>query len=86
MADGKWIRFVLYPYVKPWQKTHVYHVVTIDGGVKLGEVRWWGAWRKYAFFPEASTLYEPTCLRDIAAFIDGLMEERRAERAPARTT
>jgi hypothetical protein len=48
---------------------------------ELGEVRWHGAWRCFAFFPAAGTLFEPTCLRDLAAFIDWLMGERKAARA-----
>lgn len=46
----------------------------------LGQVLWYGAWRRYAFHPEACTVYEPTCLRDIAAFCDWLMAERKAGR------
>ena len=38
------------------------------GGV-LGWVRWWASWRCYAFFPEPAALFEPTCLKDIAAFL-----------------
>lgn len=73
----KWLIFELYPYVKRGQKTSVYHIRTREGGEALGEIRWWGRWRKYAFFPAHGTLYEPTCLRDIATFIDDLMAERK---------
>lgn len=79
--DGRWIRIVLYPYVKPNQKTFVYHVQSKDPVHKLGEIRWWGRWRRYAFFPSPNTLYEHVCLRDIADFIDVLMRDRRRKRS-----
>ena len=46
----------------------------------LGMVTWYGAWRRYAFHPEALTVFESQCLRDIAAFCDWLMAERKAGR------
>lgn len=64
----------------PSGKTRIWQVVTTydGGGVVLGQIRWHGAWRKYAFFPATGTLYEPTCLRDIAEFIDRQMSQRKA--------
>ena len=38
-----------------------------DRGV-IGTVKWFGRWRKYSFFPEPGTVYEETCLREIAEF------------------
>ena len=43
----------------------------------LGEISWHGTWRQYAFFPWMQTLFNRDCLRDIAAFLDKLMEERK---------
>jgi hypothetical protein len=43
----------------------------------LGEIAWHGAWRQYAFFPWMQTLFNRDCLRDIAEFLDKLMEERK---------
>ena len=58
------------------RKTQVFTIQTNDS-VLLGTVKWYGPWRKYSFYPSVGTLYEPICLRDIAAFIDKLMEERK---------
>jgi hypothetical protein len=44
--------------------------VANDGEVELGEVKWYGRWRCYAYFPVNDTLYEKTCLRDIANFCE----------------
>lgn len=37
---------------------------------ELGVVKWYGAWRKYAFFPASGTLFEHDCLRQIASFCE----------------
>lgn len=42
-----------------------------------GQVQWFGAWRTYALFPLPGTIFEPTCLRDVADFIRARMEARR---------
>jgi hypothetical protein len=74
VTDGTFIRFV---EAEAAPKTKRYVVQTKDGQ-RLGSVSWYGAWRCYAFFPDSDTLYEHVCLREIAAFLDGLMAERRA--------
>ncbi len=43
----------------------------------LGVIKWHGAWRCYAFFPEPDTLYERKCLSEITQFLIDLMEERK---------
>jgi hypothetical protein len=39
----------------------------INGG-KLGSILWYPHWRKYCFFPQASTLFDNDCLLTIANF------------------
>jgi hypothetical protein len=51
------------------RKTNIYVVMAKDGNIKLGEIRWFGRWRKYCFYPWSETIYEETCLRDIADFL-----------------
>ncbi len=60
-------------------KTSIYDVMTNDDEFKLGEIRWLGRWRQYAFFPTAETVYEKTCLGDIREFLLYLMKERDEE-------
>lgn len=57
-------------------KTSLWDVRTNDGSL-LGEVRWFGRWRKYAFYPRGDTLFEQTCLREIAEFIEMRTREHR---------
>ena len=75
--EGKWIKFVL---ILKKEKTSVYNVVTKDGDVALGQIRWFGQWRKHAFFPYNDTVYEATCLTDIVQFMNELMRERNNAR------
>ena len=72
---GKWVEFVLPPGQDP--KTSIWHVVAKVDRTILGEIRWYGRWRGYAFFPWRDTLYEATCLNDIARFITEAMSKRR---------
>jgi len=81
---SKWIIFV---EGEPKPKTKTWHVVTKEdggkpgfeeGGNELGEVRWYGPWRCYAFFPAGGTLFEKDCLRDIADFCEQRSKAHRA--------
>lgn len=57
-----YLQFVLLDSVK---KTSTWSVQAENGG-ELGVIGWWGAWRKYTFFPKANTLFDASCLRSIA--------------------
>lgn len=74
---AKWLDFRLKP--RPTErKTDIYEVWSKDGKSYLGTVSWYAAWRCYAFYPSGrNTVFERTCLRDIAEFLDKLMEERK---------
>ena len=74
MSESKWIIFVP---TEPKPKTKTWEVWTkekgkpsFEGGDFLGGVRWFGPWRCYAFYPTPNTIFEKTCLRDIAAFCE----------------
>lgn len=58
-------------------KTIVWLVQARKGGDHLGYVRWQAGWRKYSFFPEPNCIFEGTCLRDIAGFIEQRTTEQR---------
>lgn len=85
---SKWIAFEEVPAPLD-RKTKVWAVKTVDGTAWLGEIRWFGRWRCYAFFPYTNTVYERTCLLDIVHFIDAQMlarQEARAKASPPPTT
>jgi hypothetical protein len=78
--QAKWIVFSEAP---PKPKTRVFEVYTKDLQGHLGIISWYAPWRRYAFDPSANTVYESQCLRDIAAFCDWLMAERKLEKLAA---
>lgn len=51
-----------------------------EEGAPLGEVRWFPPWRKYAYFPRTRTVYEETCMQEIAHFCVTLTRLHRARR------
>lgn len=64
---GKHIRFVPGPD-KP--KTKTWMVESNESGCVLGWIAWYSQWRTYGFFPDADTVFEEDCLRDIADFCE----------------
>lgn len=43
----------------------------------LGEIKWYGAWRQYTFWPDQGTIWNTQCLEDVQNYIRALMAERR---------
>jgi len=66
-TEGKWVRFDLAEKQNP--KTAVWNVIAKEGGYSIGQIKWFGRWRKYSFFPIADTIYESVCLQDITDFL-----------------
>ena len=67
MKDGTYVQFV---EGTPKPKTNVYEVVTLGDRTVIGEIMWYGPWRKYCFFPGDHTVFEQKCLREIADFCE----------------
>jgi hypothetical protein len=63
---GKYIRFEKGP---PKAKTLTWFVVNKESGEAIGEIKWYGPWRRYSFFPFPETVYESDCLKDIGWFL-----------------
>jgi len=68
---AKYVDFELFSESKSG-KTKIWNVVTQIGSKILGTISWYGAWRRYCFYPLFGdiTIFEETCLRDIADFIE----------------
>lgn len=52
------------------KKTKLWEVTSIASDEVLGRISFWGAWRKYVYKPLAGTLYDASCLREIADFME----------------
>ena len=64
---GKHLRAQKYPR-NPKRKTDGYGILS-NGGDLLGEVHWFGRWRQYVFEPNVQTVFNDSCLTDLAAFL-----------------
>jgi len=62
--------------VKVGQKTMRWDVMA-KAGDHLGEVKWFGRWRKYCFFPLSGCAFEGTCMREIVKFIEDRTRDQR---------
>src|SRR5579863_2174991 len=54
------------------KKTHLFQVWSLKGdwvGDWLGNITWYGAWRKYDFSPAPGTRFEEVCMGEISEFI-----------------
>ncbi len=51
------------------QKTSLWDIRSSKGNSLLGVVRWYGAWRQYAFMPSANIVLNPDCMDELSAFI-----------------
>lgn len=74
---GKFIEFTEQP-IEQGKKTPVYFVDSKQGA-HLGEIKWYGPWRCYAFYPAGGTIFDKSCLKDIEKFLTGLMDARKKE-------
>jgi hypothetical protein len=51
-------------------KTQVWRIrANADDMMVLGQVRWYGRWRQYVFFPSGHTLWNPDCLDEVSTFV-----------------
>lgn len=58
------------------RKTPIVYVTSKSTGVRLGEIKWFGRWRQFCFFPEPKTTFNRSCMNDINKAINELMAER----------
>ena len=59
------------------RKTSNHYIINLSSGALLGEIKWYGAWRQYCFFPSpsADTVWSTGCLDDIKDYIKKLKEK-----------
>lgn len=78
LPNGKYIKFVDTSITG--NKTKMFLVVNTENEESIGLIKWYGPFRKYSFFPNANTVFEHKCLRDITSVLEGLMEMRKLEK------
>lgn len=67
-------------------KTAIYAVDSAHHGDRLGEIRWYGPWRQYCFYPKAGCVFNHDCLRYIGDACDTFTIQHRVRSANARRT
>ena len=55
-----------------------------QGGQLLGYVKWFGGWRRYAFYPSPETIFDQGCLLIIAEFCATATTEKASATAEAK--
>lgn len=65
--------------LSPSGKTKIFSVRATSGAM-LGEIKWFSAWRKYCFFPEAATVFDRDCLEMIGNYCWNKTQVQRGER------
>lgn len=64
--------YLTFVKVESTSKTEKYMCLNKKSGGQLGEVKWYGAWRQYCYFPLVQAIYSSGCLNDIADFLNQL--------------
>ncbi len=77
ITEGTHIKFVP---AQPKPKTKTWWVVNKYDDVSLGNIGWFGRWRRYSFFPNPDTVYEQVCLREIASFCEEQTEKHKEKK------
>jgi len=63
----------------PSKKTMTLIISAKSTGDYLGVIKWYGAWRRYCFYPANMTVFSSGCLKDIQNCLDKLMNERKTK-------
>lgn len=64
------------PFPSASGKTLHYDIISARE-VFLGEVRWYGPWRCYSFFPDGGTIYNAGCMQELVDFCKEITDEHR---------
>lgn len=46
----------------------------------LGQIKWFGRWRKFCFFPNDNTVWDYKCLSELNAFLDEFNKEWKSKK------
>lgn len=74
MTENKYIYF---EEIETARKTQTWWVKNKRSEIVLGEIKWYGPWRQYCFFPSSLTIFNRDCLSTIDGFITDRMDERK---------
>ena len=58
-------------------KTEIWNILSKSSSFILGQIKWYGAWRQYCFYPSPNSVFNNTCMQEIIQFIANLMSARK---------
>ena len=61
--------FIVYETYYPKRKTPILNIVSKDGS-ELGEIKWFGRWRKFCYYPYSNTVWDNKCLTNLVTFLN----------------
>lgn len=64
--------------IKPPRKTKTWEVRNKYDNGFIGNIQWFGRWRKYAFYPQHDCVFEEVCMRELSDFI---VEQTKAHKS-----
>jgi hypothetical protein len=73
IKETKYLAFVVAPSKG---KTKVVAIVNRHYDEVIGEIRWFGRWRQYCFFPYDGTVWNTDCMESVQEVINQLKKER----------
>lgn len=62
------------------RKTPIYHICSKRSKDEIGQIKWYGAWRKYCFFPNADTIWDNKCLNNINSFLEEINVSKKKQK------
>jgi hypothetical protein len=78
MAESQWLAFVKADNFDK-KKTDQFYVNNKVNNSCVGMIKWYGAFRKYVFYPTPNFIFDSACLKDIASYLSALMLERKVK-------
>lgn len=78
--EKKYLEFFETNTAKEDRKTKTFLILNKTNGEQIGEIKWAGNWRKYASEMCVNVIVDSGCHRELAEFLDKLMDERRTRR------
>lgn len=59
------------------RKTPIYHIESMLSKDEIGQIKWYGAWRKFCFYPNGDTIWDNKCLEQIIAFLNQVNTKKK---------
>lgn len=62
--------FTITKHIVLKRKTPIYYIFSKLSATCIGTIKWYGAWRKFCFFPENETIWDTKCLLQLQTCLD----------------